>query len=78
MDLSAFASAQGTHERTREEIFKKENHRVAKARVKQAARELLLAQASDWAVHFARRQSPDYARRRVKTICSASSRCTTS
>jgi len=39
---------------------------LAQRALKQAARELLLAQASDWAYILRTGTSPDYARRRVK------------
>ena len=66
MDLSAPASRAGAHDRAGEEIFQ-EGRPPCKARaLKQAARELLLAQASDWPFILRAGTSPDYARRRVK------------
>ena len=46
--------------------FSKKSTAIQKRALKQAARELLLAQASDWPFILRAGTSPDYARRRVK------------
>ena len=67
MDLSAPAGRAGAHDRRWRRNFPNEIRPPCKsARLKQAARELLLAQASDWPFILRAGTSPDYARRRVK------------
>ena len=65
MDLSAPAGRAGAHDQARARNFRR-RPASKRARCKQAARELLLAQASDWPFILRAGTSPDYARRRVK------------
>ena len=65
MDLSAPAGRAGAHDRAGAKISERPPACKARA-LRQAARELLLAQASDWPFILRAGTSPDYARRRVK------------
>ena len=65
MDLSAPAHRAGTHDGTGAAISRA-RPRCKERALKQAARELLLAQASDWPFILRTGTSPDYARKRVK------------
>jgi predicted glycosyl hydrolase (DUF1957 family) len=64
MDLSAPADRAGTHDRAGRTISQATG--LTARALRQAARELLLAQASDWPFILRAGTSPDYARRRVK------------
>ena len=64
VDLSASASGAGPDDRAGPAISRR--HGLQARALKQAARELLLAQASDWPFILRAKTSPEYARRRVK------------
>ena len=77
MDLPAPAHRAGAHDRTGAAIPERRRGLQERA-LKQAGRELLLAQSSDWPFILRTGTSPDYARKRVKDHLLRFMRCTTS